>query len=310
MDYKLNVTYITFGGHVEVQKYRYLYFVIMFTAYILIICSNSTIVCIIVINKSLHEPLYIFIAAFNSVLYSTAIYPKLLIDFLSERQIISYSACLFQWFICYSLGGSEFFLLLVMAYDRYVSICKPLQYHTIMRKTTVNILLILAWLLPACQISVAPLMINNEKLCYFVLKGIICNSTLNKLQCVSSALLNIYGLIVFVITVPLPVLVILFTYTRIFIVTYRSSREVRRKAAQTCLPHLLVLINFSCLSAYDVLLARLETDFSNTVRLIMFLQLVIYHPLFNPIMYGLKMKEIYKHLKKLLMYSPRLSYSH
>ncbi|XP_034741865.1 olfactory receptor 10J4-like [Etheostoma cragini] len=300
MDYDFNVTYITFDGHVDVQKYRYLYFVIMFTAYILIICSNSIIVFVIVINKSLHEPMYIFIAALliNSVLYSTAIYPKLLIDFLSERQIISYSACLFQWFMCYTLAISEFFLLSVMAYDRYVSICKPLQYHTIMRKTTVNILLILAWILPACQFSVGPLLIANKKLCYFILKGIICNSTVNKLHCVPSTVLNIYGLIVFVSAVPLPVLFILFTYTRIFIVTYRSSREVRRKAAQTCLPHLLVLINFSCLSTYDVLLARLETNFSKTVYLSMSLQMILYHPLFNPIIYGLKMKEIYKHLKR------------
>ncbi|XP_028447266.1 olfactory receptor 6N2-like [Perca flavescens] len=301
MDNELNVTYITFDGHVEVQKYRYLYFVIMFTAYILIICSNSTIVCIIVIHKALHEPMYIFIAALliNSVLYSTAIYPKLLIDFLSEKQIISYSACLFQWFVYYTLGGSEFFLLSVMAYDRYVSICKPLQYPTIMRKTTVNILLIFAWILPACQFSVGPFLIANKKLCYFILKGIICNSTIQKLHCIRSTVQNIYGLIVFVISVPLPLLFILFTYTRIFIITYQSSREVRRKAAQTCLPHLLVLINFSCFMSYDVLLARLETDFPKTVHLIMSLQLVIYHPLFNPIMYGLKMKEIYKLLKRL-----------
>ncbi|XP_031150969.1 olfactory receptor 6N2-like [Sander lucioperca] len=301
MDDELNVTYITFDGHVEVQKYRYLYFVIMFTAYILIICSNSTIVGIIVINKALHEPMYIFIAALliNSVLYSTAIYPKLLIDFLSEKQIISYSACLFQWFVYYTLGGSEFFLLSVMAYDRYVSICKPLQYPTIMRKTTVYILLIFAWMLPACQFSVGPFLIANKKLCYFILKGIICNSTIQKLHCVRSTVQNIYGLIVFVISVPLPLLFIVFTYTRILIITYRSSREVRRKAAQTCLPHLLVLINFSCFMSYDVLLARLETDFPKTVHLIMSLQLVIYHPLFNPIMYGLKMKEIYKLLKRL-----------
>ncbi|XP_039673243.1 olfactory receptor 11A1-like [Perca fluviatilis] len=302
MDNELNVTYITFDGHVEVQKYRYLYFVIMFTAYILILCSNSTIVGIIVINKALHEPMYIFIAALliNSVLFSTAIYPKLLIDFLSEKQIISYSACLFQWFIYYTLVCSEFFLLSAMAYDRYVSICKPLQYPTIMTKKTVYNFLVLAWMLPASQMSVGPLLIVNEKLCFFILKGIICNSTVNTLHCVSSAVLNIYGLIVFVIAVPLPVLFILFTYTRIFIITYRSSREVRRKAAHTCLPHLLVLINFSCLLAYDVLLFRLKIDFHKTVRLIMSLQLVIYHPLFNPIMYGLKMKEIYKHLKRLL----------
>ncbi|XP_034741867.1 olfactory receptor 10J4-like [Etheostoma cragini] len=301
MDNDFNETYITFDGHVELQKYRYLYFLIIFTAYILIICSNSIIVCIIVINKSLHEPMYIFIAALliNSVLFSTAIYPKLLIDFLSEQQIISYSACLFQWFIYYTLGGSEFFLLSVMAYDRYVSICKPLQYHTIMRKTTVYIFLILAWFLPTCQTSVGLLLIAYKKLCYFILKGIICNSTVNKLYCVPSAVLNIYGLIVVVVTVPLPVLFILFTYTRIFIVTYGSSREVRRKAAQTCLPHLLVLINFSCLGTYDVLLPRMETIFSQTVYLSMSLQMILYHPLFNPIIYGLKMKEIYKHLKRL-----------
>ncbi|XP_039673248.1 olfactory receptor 6N2-like [Perca fluviatilis] len=301
MDNELNVTYITFDGHVEVQKYRYLYFVIMFTAYILIMCSNSTIVGIIVINKALHEPMYIFIAALliNSVLFSTAIYPKLLIDFLSEKQIISYSACLFQWFIYYTLASSEFFLLSVMAYDRYVSICKPLQYPTIMKKTTVYVFLILAWTLPACQFSVGMLVNANKKLCYFILKGIICNSTVQKLQCVSSTELNIYGLLVFVSAVPFPLLFILFTYTRILIITYRSSREVRRKAAQTCLPHLLVLINFSCLSTYDVLLARLETDFSKTVYLIMSLQMILYHPLFNPIIYGLKMKDIFKHLKRL-----------
>ncbi|XP_028447268.1 olfactory receptor 2T27-like [Perca flavescens] len=185
--------------------------------------------------------MYIFIAALliNSVLYSTAIYPKLLIDFLSEKQIISYSGCLFQWFIYYTLAISEFFLLSAMAYDRYVSICKLLQYPTIMKKTTVYVFLILAWTLPACQFSVGMLVNANKKLCYFILKGIICNSTVQKLQCVSSPELNIYGLIVFVIAVPLPVLFILFTYTRILIITYRSSREVRRKAAQTCLPHLL-----------------------------------------------------------------------
>ncbi|XP_054470777.1 olfactory receptor 13C2-like [Anoplopoma fimbria] len=301
MDNEFNVTYITFGGHVEVHRYGLLYFVIMFTAFILIICSNSTIVCLIVIHKNLHEPMYIFIAALliNSVLYSTAIYPKLLIDFLSEKQIISYSACLFQWFIYYTLAGSEFFLLSAMAYDRYVSICKPLQYPAIMSKNTVKILLISAWVVPALQMSVPMPPSANKKLCSFTLKGIICNSTVHKLHCVSSQALNIYGLIVLVDVVIFPLLFIVFTYTKIFIITYRSSREVRSKAAQTCFPHLLVLISFSCLITYDVIIARLDTDFPKTILLILSLQIILYHPLFNPIIYGLKMKEIYKHLSGL-----------
>ncbi|XP_040057723.1 olfactory receptor 11A1-like [Gasterosteus aculeatus] len=300
MDYRSNVTYITFGGHVEVQKYRYLYFVIMFTVYILIISSNFTIVCIIMIHKNLHEPMYIFIAALliNSVLFSTAIYPKLLIDFLSEKQIISYPACLFQWFSYYWLAVSDIFLLSFMAYDRYVSICNPLKYTTIMQKTTINIFLFSAWIVPACQFSVVIILNAMKEICTFHLKGILCNSTVQTLHCVKSRILNIFGLFNFVTFLILPVLFILFTYGRILVVSSRC-RGVRKRAAQTCLPHLLVLINFSCLSAYDVLLPRLELNSPKIINLIMALQAVVYHPLFNPIIYGLKMGGIYDHLKKL-----------
>uniref|UniRef100_G3NYL3 G-protein coupled receptors family 1 profile domain-containing protein n=1 Tax=Gasterosteus aculeatus aculeatus TaxID=481459 RepID=G3NYL3_GASAC len=261
MDNRLNVTYITFGGHVEVHKYRYLYFVIMFTMYILIISCNVIIVCIIMIQKNLHEPMYIFIAALlmNSVLFSTVIYPKLLIDFLSEKQIISYPACLFQWFSYYWLAISDILLLSIMAYDRYVSICNPLKYTTIMQKTTVNIFLISAWILPACLFSVGLLLIAKKEICTFHLKGILCNTTILTLHCVMSRILNIYGVLSFVTFLFLPLLFILFTYARILVVSYRC-RGVRKRAAQTCLPHLLVLINFSCSNAYDVLLPRLELD--------------------------------------------------
>ncbi|XP_045898599.1 olfactory receptor 11A1-like [Micropterus dolomieu] len=294
MEDEFNVTYVTLAGYVQVDEYRFLYFVIMLTVYILILCSNCTIVYLIWINQSLHEPMYIFIAALliNSVLLSTAIYPK-------HKQIISYSACLFQFHMFYSVGGSEFLLLAAMSYDRYVSICKPLQYPTIMNKTTVCIFLVLAWILPASQVAVPAALSANQKLCSFILKAIFCNNTVYKLQCVVSRAQIIHDMVILLNVALLPVLFILFTYTRIFIITYRSSREVRKKAVQTCLPHLIVLINFSCLCAYDVITVQLESDFPITVRLIMTLQIVMYHPLFNPIMYGLKMREISKHLKKL-----------
>ncbi|KAF7641825.1 hypothetical protein LDENG_00271020 [Lucifuga dentata] len=288
MDDKLNVTYITFAG---------------FTAYILIVCSNCTIVCLIWIHKNLHEPMYIFIAALllNSVIFSTAVYPKLLIDFLSEKQIISYPACLCQFFIYYTFGSSEFLLLSAMAYDRYVSICKPLQYPTIMTKTTVSILLLLAWLWPACHVVVS-VFLNIRKLCRFTLKGILCNNALYNLPCESTkagvVVVAVYGVIVLMNIVFFPMLFILFTYTRILIITYQSSRDVRKKAAQTCLPHLLVLISIPFLTTYNIIVARVESDFPKITHLIMTLQALFYHPLFNPIIYGLKMKEISKHLKR------------
>ncbi|XP_034741444.1 putative olfactory receptor 13C6 [Etheostoma cragini] len=242
MDYDANVTYITLDGHVDVNKYRYVYFCIMFIAYILIICGNSIIVYLIWFHQKLHEPMYIFTAALlvNSVLYSSNIYPKLLIDFLSEKQIISYSACLFQFYIFYSLGCSEFLLLSAMAYDRYVSICKPLQYHTIMTKTTVSIFMFFAWLVPACHILVLTILSSEAKLCDLTLKRIFCNNSIYKLQCVTSRVIPIFGVVCLIdLSIP-PMLFVVFTYSRIFIITYQSSREVRRKAAQTCLPHLLV----------------------------------------------------------------------
>nr|XP_033471969.1 olfactory receptor 13C9-like [Epinephelus lanceolatus] len=302
MDEEINVTYITLGGHVEVHKYRFLYFMIMFIVYILIICSNSTIVYLIVIHRNLHEPMYIFIAALliNSVLFSTAIYPKLLIDFLSEKQIISYSACLLQYFLFYTLGGAEFLLLSAMAYDRYVSICKPLQYPTIMRKTTVCIFLALAWFVPACQLVAHTTMSFDEKLCRFTLKAVFCNNSIYKLHCSTSRALTILGLVILLNVSFFPMLFILSTYAQIFRITYQSCRKVRKKAAETCLPHLLVLINFSLLCTYNVIIARLESDITKLANLIMTLQLVLYHPLVNPIIYGLKMKEISKHLKQLL----------
>ncbi|XP_030613280.1 olfactory receptor 6N2-like [Archocentrus centrarchus] len=302
MDVELNVTLLTLGGFVELHRYRYLYFVVIFTLYILILCCNSTIVCIIWTHKNLHEPMYIFIAALliNSVLYSTTIYPKLLSDVLSEKQVLSYPLCLFQAFSYYTSTGSEFLLLAAMAYDRYVSICKPLQYPVIMNKITVHVCLVLAWVIPAFEIAVSIVLYSNVKLCSFTLTVIFCNNSFYKLQCVPSVAISIYGVVTLINIGLLPLLFILFSYIRILRISYQSCREVRKKAAKTCLPHLLVLINFSCFIGFDAIIMRLESDLSKTLRLILSFQSILFHPLLNPIIYGLKMSEISKHLKILL----------
>ncbi|XP_061917909.1 olfactory receptor 10J4-like [Entelurus aequoreus] len=305
MDAEFNGTLITLGGFVEMDKYRYLYFVILLTLYILILCTNCTIICLIWIHRNLHEPMYIFIAALslNSLLFSTALYPKLFFDVLSQKQTISYPACLIQYYLYYSFGASDFLLLSAMSYDRYVSICKPLQYPTIMGRRTVVVLLTLAWFLPASEVVVPTVVNSQQQLCYFTTNGIFCNNTMFKLHCVKSTFLAFYGLFAMMSFGVVPVMFILFTYTKIFIITYHSCAEVRKKAAETCLPHLMVLFSFSCLSLFDIIIARLESDLPKFVGLIMTLQILVYNPLFNPIIYGVKMKEIWKHIKR-LFYQP------
>ncbi|XP_055008350.1 olfactory receptor 142-like [Boleophthalmus pectinirostris] len=298
---KSNESFIILDGFMDLEKYRALYFIIMFTAYVLILCSNCTIICLIWIHKDLHEPMYFFIAALllNSVLFTTALYPKILTDILSEKQVVSYSTCLFQWFTFYAIGGAEFWLLMMMAYDRYMAICKPLQYPTVMNKSKVNMLLAVAWIVPASQLAVAVTAASQRKLCYFIFRGIICNSMIHKLHCVQSVELNIWGLFGLINVTFVPLIFNCFTYTRIFIITTKRGPEVRRKALQTCLPHIVVLLNFCLLGTFDTLLVRFNIEFPRIVSFFMSFQLILYQPLFNPIIYGLKMKKISTHLKRL-----------
>uniref|UniRef100_H2LWW8 Olfactory receptor n=1 Tax=Oryzias latipes TaxID=8090 RepID=H2LWW8_ORYLA len=300
----INTTYITLDGYVEIRRYKYLYFLIVFTVFILILLCNCTIIFIIVVQKSLHEPMYIFIAALltNSVMFSMAVYPKLLVDILSKRQIITYYACFFQHGVYYSLGASEFLLLTAMSFDRYVSICKPLQYQSLMSKRRVTVMLMLSWLWPLFQLTVAisGKVIINQRPCSFSLEGIFCDSALQKLLCIKLEELAVLDMIILFNITVLPSLFILFTYIRILKISYRSSKEVRSKAAQTCLPHMLVLVNFSCLGSFEIIIGFFWSEYPKTLHLTVILQIIIYQPLFNPIIYGLKMKEISKHVKMLI----------
>uniref|UniRef100_A0A8C5GP45 G-protein coupled receptors family 1 profile domain-containing protein n=1 Tax=Gouania willdenowi TaxID=441366 RepID=A0A8C5GP45_GOUWI len=230
------------------ENYRYLYFILVLTLCILSIYSNAIIVYIIWEHQNLHESMYIFIAAssVNSLLVSINIYPKLLIDFLSEKQTVSYSVCLLQYFLCYCLGIVDLLLLAAMAFDRYVSICKPLVYPNIMTNRTVVVVLVFAWFVPASQMSVSTVLSAKQKVCHFVIKGFFCTNSIFKLHCVNSKVISVFGLVscMFILGI-CPVFFVLFTYARILFIVYKSSNDVRQKAAVTCLPHLLVLFYIS-----------------------------------------------------------------
>lgn len=299
MEAELNTSAITLSGYEAVEQHRLLFTVLVFVLYVLILGSNSIIVYLIWVQQNLHEPMYIFIAALlvNSVLFSSSIYPKLLLDSMTGNRLISYGACLAQVFVFSSLGASEFYLLAVMACDRYASICRPLQYPALMRRTTVRVLLALSWSLPPVQLAAGTVLYLPGDLCHFTMIGFFCSSSILDLLCVMPSGAFLHDVSCLLIIGVIPVTFIVFSYSRILLISY-SSREARRKAAQTCLPHLSVLATFSCLSAFDVVVPRIQLDFPPSVRLVMTTQVVVYSPLFNPIIYGLKMKKIHKHLKR------------
>nr|XP_061810353.1 putative gustatory receptor clone PTE01 [Nerophis lumbriciformis] len=293
---------LSLTGYVEVDKYGYVYFMFLLPVFVAILCSNSIIIFLIWIHRNLHEPMYIFIAALslNSILLTTPIYPKILVDVLSHEQSISYSGCLTLAFFFYSISCSDFLLLLAMAYDRYVSICRPMQYSSIMGKTTVTIFLALAWFLPASQLSVTMVLQSKQKICNTTLEGFYCNVKMLKIHCTTPIYLTLMTLFNLTSISFLPMMLIFVTYIKIFITIYNTQGEVRKKAMDTCLPHVTVLITTFSLMFIDTVITLLGAVIPKRVSLIINLQVLVYNPLCNPVMYGLKMKEIWKHIKRML----------
>ncbi|XP_017571729.1 olfactory receptor 6N2-like [Pygocentrus nattereri] len=302
MDFSINVTYLSLEGHVQLEKYRYFYFLISLIVYILIICCNAVIISVIYRNKPLHEPMYIFIAALlcNSLFGTTAFYPKLLTDFLSETQIISHGACLFQAFCIYTYVATEFTLLSAMAYDRYVSICKPLQYATLIKMSTVKKILFFCWFVPSCEIGIS-IILTYQQLCKFKLNRIYCNNySVAKLNCGDITAMSTYGLIALGVNVFLPVIFIIYSYVRILEVCLKNSKDFRRKALQTCLPHLIIFTSFSVTACFEVINTRLEGNVPHVFAMIMSVENLVIPPLINPIIYGLKLQEIFNRIKKMI----------
>ncbi|XP_072531067.1 olfactory receptor 2F1-like [Salminus brasiliensis] len=303
MNYSTNNPFLAIEGHVELQKYRYVYFLLSLIVYLMIICCNVVVIFVIYTNQRLHEPMYIFIAALlcNALSGTTAFFPKLLIDLLSEQPCISFEACTFQAFWLYTYASAEFTLLSAMAYDRYLSICKPLQYATLVNMPAVKKMLFICWVLPACENGITMILTYQLKLCRFKLNRIYCNNyAIVKLSCGDTTVNNSYGLFTLIVCVFPPVFFVIYSYVRILDVCLKNSKEFRRKALQTCFPHLFIFISFSVTSCFEVINSRLEANMPQIFAMILSIENVVIPPLINPIMYGLKMQEILNTIKKMI----------
>ncbi|KAM4590187.1 olfactory receptor 5P64-like [Fundulus diaphanus] len=290
------VSYFTLSAYFDIGLFKYLVFLFLMCVYIVIISSNVLLIVVICVNRSLHEPMYMFLCSLfvNELYGSTSLFPFLLVQILSDVHTVSVPLCFLQIFCIYMYGNVEFYNLAVMSYDRYLAICHPLHYNTQMQMNTVIRLVVLSWFLPLLSIIVVISLNASSRLCGNVIDRVVCaNYYVAVLSCSSATASNIYGL---VYTFSVPVILaalILYTYVKILQVCFSGSKQTRQKAISTCTPHLVSLLNFSFGSFFAVLQSRFDMSrVPNVLRIILSLYFVVCQPLLNPLLYGLKLNKI------------------
>ncbi|MBN3299205.1 olfactory receptor 4K14-like [Amia ocellicauda] len=296
-----SVTVFTLHGLNETASHKYIFFAFTLLAYLLICLLNLTLIITIIIEKTLHEPMYIFLCnlCVNGLYGTAGLYPKLLSDFLSDSHVISYAGCLTQAYVIYTSVLSEFTILTVMAYDRYVAICKPLQYHSIITARTVSKFLLISWILPFCETTTAILLTIRLPLCGSDINKLYCdNWSVVKLSCLDITINNLYGYILILIQVS-QALLIVYSYNQIIRACVKSSEE-KGKFLQTCFPHVFTVINFTTAIVFDVLHSRYGSrNIPQAVRNFLAVEFLIIPPLLNPLIYGLKLSQIRKTVMQL-----------
>ncbi|XP_028976797.2 olfactory receptor 142-like [Esox lucius] len=294
MDFNASQEIFVLHGLNVTQENRHIYFTFTLILYLFTIFVNLTLIFTICLEKMLHNPMYFFLCnlCINGIYGASAFYPKILYDLIFDSHVITYIGCMTQVFVIYSYVFCDFINLTVMAYDRYVAICKPLLYHTIMTIQKVRTLILLTWLFSWLEITIAVVLTARLPLCGVDIDKLYCsNWAVVKLSCSDTALNNLYGFILIFFHL-CQMTLILISYVNIIKVSLRSWVE-RRKSLQTCLPHLIALINFTVSIVFDLMYARYGSDTSLlALRNIMSVEYLVVPPLVNPIIYGMKLTPI------------------
>ncbi|XP_031163419.1 olfactory receptor 11A1-like [Sander lucioperca] len=298
------VSYFTLAAYFDTELFKYLYFLLILSLYALIICANLLLIVVICMNRSLHEPMYLFLCSLfvNELFGSTWLFPFLLVQILSDIHTVSAPFCFIQIYCLNVYATMQFHNLAILSYDRYLAICYPLQYNTRMASNKVIVLVALTWLFPFIGVGVLVSLSAPLQLCGNIINKVYCNNyAVVKLACSDTRVNNIYGLINTCLEIFGPLSLILYTYIKILKVCYSGSKQTRQKAVSTCTPHLASLINFSCGSFFEILQSRFDmSSVPNMLRIFLSLYFLTCQPIFNPLIYGLQMSKIRSLCKSLI----------
>ncbi|XP_041524112.1 olfactory receptor 10AG1-like [Microtus oregoni] len=272
--------------------------------YLIILIGNGFIIVITRIDPALHKPMYFFLANFSSleICYVSVTLPRILYNIRTQNRNISKLACATQTCFFLMLGATECFLLAVMSYDRYVAICNPLQYPLVMNSIKCIQLAAGSWLggIPVqigqtCQIFSLHFCSSNQ------INHFFCDlPPILKLACGNTFINELSVYLVAILFAAFPFMLILASYSKIIAtILMLPTATGQTKAFSTCSSHLLVIFLFFG-SAADTYSRTKSTHSPETDKLFSLFYTIV-TPMFNPLIYSLRNKDVIAALRKLLI---------
>ncbi|XP_066485787.1 olfactory receptor 6F1-like [Tiliqua scincoides] len=286
--------FILFGfpGTLHFQMFMFTLFLIM---YILTVLGNVAIIILVITNHRLHTPMYFFLCnlSFLEIGYTTSSIPKTLVVFLGRNKIISFTGCILQMYFVFAFGLTEYFLLSVMAYDRYLAICYPLRYSTIMDIHLSCKLAVSSWLSGFLIIVIPAFLITRLTFCGpNVINHFYCSiDSWIVLSCTSTYAVEMAAFIISAIIILGSCMMTLLSYIYIISTILRiPSAKGQQKAFSTCSSHLAVVLIWygATIFLYVKPSKRSGLEMGKVVNILS----IIVTPLLNPFIYTLRNKEV------------------
>ncbi|XP_029812681.1 olfactory receptor 10AG1-like [Suricata suricatta] len=291
-------------GFSELPNLQQLLFGVFSIIYIIILIGNSLIIIVTRLDKALQKPMYFFLANLSSleICYVSVTIPRILVNIWTQDGSISVLGCASQMCFFHTLGATECFLLTVMAYDRYVAICNPLHYPLVMNQKKCIQLAVGSWIggIPVqigqtCQIFSLHFCNSNQ------INHFFCDiPPILKLACGDVFVHEMSVYVVALLFATFPFMLILVSYSKIISTILRlPTVRGRAKAFSTCSSHLLVVILF--FGSVSITYLRPKSIHSAGTDKLLSLFYTIMTPMFNPLIYSLRNKDVITALRKLLL---------
>ncbi|XP_052580965.1 olfactory receptor 142 [Peromyscus californicus insignis] len=294
-----NMTELIITGLFQDPEVQKVCFVLFLPVYVATVLGNGLIVVTVSISKSLHSPMYFFLSSLSlvEICYSSTVVPKFLTDLLAKIKSISLKGCLAQIFFFHLLGVAEILLLVVMAYDRYVAICKPLHYMNIMSHQVCHMLVAGSWLGGLIHSIIQILITIPLPFCGpNVIDHYFCDlQPLFKLACTDTFMEGVVVMANSGLISIISLLILVTSYVIILVNLRNHSAEGRRKALSTCASHITVVILFFGPATF--LYMRPSSTFTEDKLVAVFYTVIT--PMLNPIIYTLRNAEVKNAMKKL-----------